>query len=199
MTKRQTWIDQLNRYVFPLVVVGIGMYGTWDLIIQPLSKVQPPTNTCTTLLVNVTVLKPSSQPGQPPKKIQAPKGLPIVVPAGEKRIFLASVENPDEKSVIYQWRSTYGQFESRVTMEPQSIYTAPRSLVNDTITLEASVQGCAPAKRTIEIAVVPSANVPLSEQPFTPDPLATPTAPTTLPTIDPFAEPPKNTKNTNRQ
>lgn len=195
MAKRQTWLEQLNRYVLPLVVVGIGLYGTWDLIVQPLAKFQPPASTCDTNLLTVTVFKPSSTPGQPPKRIQAPKGLPIVVPAGEKRIFSVVVENPEEKSVVYQWRPTYGQFASRVTIEPEGTYTAPRSLVNDTITIEAALQGCAAAKRTIEIAVVPSANIPLSDQPLptlTPDPLATPTTPSTLPTIDPFTEPPNS-------
>ena len=56
MAKRQTWLEQLNRYVLPLVVVGIGLYGTWDLIVQPLARIEQPLNVCTTNVIDVAVL-----------------------------------------------------------------------------------------------------------------------------------------------
>jgi len=192
MAKRQDWLDQLNRYIAPLAVVGIGLYGTWDLIVQPLVSFAPPTQICVTQVFDVAVLKPSTKPDQPPKRVQAPEGLPIVVPAGEQRIFSVDVHNPDEKPVMYQWQATHGKFASRVTMEQQTTYTAPRSLVNDTITIETTVQGCSPVRRTINLAIIPSAKVPASGQPI-PAPMETPTplpsVPSSLPTIDPFAEP----------
>ncbi|MDX2239189.1 MAG: hypothetical protein NW224_00725 [Leptolyngbyaceae cyanobacterium bins.302] len=192
MAKRQTWIDQLNRYVFPLVVLAIGLYGTWDLIIQPYARIEQPLTTCSTNVIDVAVLKPSTNPNHPPKRVQAPEGLPIVVPAGEQRLLAITVDNPEQQSVMYQWQATHGQFASRVTVESQSAYTAPRNLVNDTVTVEATLQGCSPTKRTVDLAIVPSAKVPMTDQPLpeTPAlPSPTPSIPTTLPTIDPFAEP----------
>jgi hypothetical protein len=192
MAKRQTWLEQINRYVLPLVVVGIGLYGTWDLIVRPLAKIEQPLNVCTTNVIDVAVLKPATQPDQPPRRVQAPEGLPIVVPAGETRLLSIEVENPEQQPVVYQWQATHGQFAARITVENQSAYTAPRSLVNDTITVQATLQGCSPAKRTIDLAIVPSAKAPMTEQPLpeTPAlPSPTPSIPSSLPTIDPFAEP----------
>lgn len=186
MAKRQTWLDQLNRYIFPVLVVAIGLYGTWDLIVLPNARIERPLNVCTTTIADVAVFKLSPKSDQPPKRIQAPAGLPIVVPAGETRILSIDVSNPDEKPVIYQWRATYGQFESRYSMQNRSAYIAPRSLINDTLTLEATTQGCAAAKRTIEIAVVPSADVPLLDQPLpAPSPTPLPLPSSSLPTVEP--------------
>jgi len=195
MANRQTWLEQLGRYGFPLLVVGVGIYGTWDLVVSPfMSTLKQPETVCMTTVANVAVFKPSTKPDQPPKPVQATKGLPIVVPAGEKRLISVEVENPDDKSVMYQWRSKYGQFESPITTDKQATYTAPRSLINDTITVEATVQGCSAAKRTVELAIVPSANVPLSNQPL-PDlptqPNPTSTMPS-LPPIDPRVNPTLN-------
>lgn len=194
MAKPQTWLEQLNRYGVPLVVAAIGVYGTWDLIVQPWMRVEQPVEVCSTRIFDVAVLKPSPKPEEPPKRIQAPEGLPLVVPAGETRIFSVDMDNPDQKPVVYQWRSTYGQFASRVTVEGKTTYTAPRSLVNDKITVEATLQGCAPVKRTVELAIVPSAKFPLANDPL-PMPLEPPTPmpsiPSSLPTIDPFADPPR--------
>lgn len=192
MAKRQTWIEQINRYVFPLVVAAIGLYGTWDLIVQPYMKVDQPVEACTTRVTDVALLKPGAKPDQPPKRIQAPEGLPMVVPAGEKRLLSVVVDNPEQKPVTYQWEATYGRFASQITVEEQTTYTAPRSLVNDTVTVEATLQGCTPVQRTVDLAIVPSAQVPLSEEPL-PAPIDSPTPvpsiPSTLPTIEPFTEP----------
>lgn len=194
MAKRQNWLEQLNRYIVPLVVVAIGIYGTWDLIVQPMMRVEQPVEVCVTRIFDVAVLKPSTKPNEPPKRVQAPEGLPLVVPAGEQRIFSVDVDNPDQKPVMYQWQATHGQFASRVSVESKSDYTAPRSLVNDKITVEATLQGCSPVKRTVDLAIVPSAKVPLSNEPL-PMPAETPTPmpsmPSSLPTIDPFADPPR--------
>lgn len=189
------WLEQLNHYVVPLMVVGIGAYGAWDLVIRPFVRFEQPAEVCLTTLTDVAVLKPSAKPDQPPKRIQAPKGLPIIVPAGESRLLSIGVDNPDEKPVMYQWRATYGQFTSRITTENQSEYAAPRSLINDTVTVEASVQGCSAAKRTIEFAIVPSAKVPLSDQPLPnlpTQPNPTSTIPPALPPIDPRVNPTLN-------
>ena len=167
MAKRQTWVDQLSRIIMPLLVVAIGIYGAWDLVIQPLIPVERlTTNACETTIIDVSVLKPSTNPNQPPKRINAPEGLPIVVPANEKRIISVVINNPNEKPVVYQWKATTGQFESRVSVDGESTYVAPNSLVNDTITVEATLQGCSFAQRTIKIAVVPSATAPLGDQPI---------------------------------
>ncbi|MDX2230962.1 MAG: hypothetical protein NW220_15085 [Leptolyngbyaceae cyanobacterium bins.349] len=210
MSKRQTWFDQLRRYCLPLIVVAIGLYGTWDLVAQPLIglfRVEQPVDLCATQVYDVAVFKPSSNPNQPPKRVQSTAGLPIIVPAAEQRLLSVDIENPDQKSAMYQWRATYGQFDSRITIENQSVYTAPLSLVNDTITVEATLQGCSPTKRTLELAIIPSTQVPSTNQPIPDQPLPnqpipnqplpdtiapspTPTLPpTSLPTVTPQAPP----------
>ena len=190
MAKETNWLEQLNRYLVPIVVVGIGIYGTWDLIVQPLLPVDTPLTDCSTTIVAVTVLKPSADPSQPPKPVPVTEGLPIVVPAGETRLIEVEIVNPEEQSAMYQWKATYGAMESRISVNNRMVYTAPRSLVDDTITVEASLQRCTPAKRNLTFAIVPSNKVPLEAPTVMPSlPSPQPTAPSSLPTVDPFAPP----------
>lgn len=161
MANQPTFFERLGQIVPSIAVIAIGAYGTWDLVIKPLVQVeQAPTQACITPVTSVVVEKPA-KPGEPAKKIAAPEGLPLVVPAGEKRNISIDVENPDEKPVIYTWKATYGQFSSRVSTNNESTYTAPTALVNDKITVEVRLQGCSAAQRTVTIAVVPSAGSPL--------------------------------------
>jgi hypothetical protein len=179
MANQPTFFERLGQIVPSIAVMLIGAYGTWDLVIKPLVQVdQAPTQACATLVMGVMVEKPA-KPGTSAKKASAPEGLPLVVPAGEKRIISIEVDNPDDKPVVYTWKATYGQFSSRVTTDNQATYTAPTALVNDKITVEVRLQGCSMAQRTVTIAVVPSAGAPL------PDP--TLPNPTNSPIFDPLA------------
>lgn len=173
MANQPTFFERLGQIVPSIAVMLIGAYGTWDLVIKPLVQVdQVPTQTCATLVTGVMVEKPA-KPGTRAKKASAPEGLPLVVPAGEKRIISIAVDNPDDKPVIYTWKATYGQFSSRVTTDNQATYTAPNALVNDKITVEARLQGCSVAQRTVTIAVVPAVGSPLPD-PTLPDPINSP-------------------------
>jgi len=188
MAKPQTWLEQFNRYVIPLGVLGIAVYGTWDLLIQPLMNDRQSLNVCMTQMVEVAVFKPATKLNQSPKRIQAPDGLAIVVPAGEQRLFSATIDNTEELPVTYQWRATYGRFSNRTTVENKAMYTAPKSLVNDLVTVEATLRGCSATKRTLNFAIVPSAKVPLTNEPLTEPtdfPTPTPTFSSTLPTVQP--------------
>lgn len=179
MANQPTFFERLGQIVPSIAVILIGAYGTWDLVIKPLVQVeQAPTQACVTSVTGVMIEKPA-KPGAPVKQMAAPEGLPLVVPAGEKRTISVEVDNPDEKPVIYTWKATYGQFSSRVTTDNQATYTAPSALVNDKITVEVRLQGCSMAQRTVTIAVVPSAGAPL------PDP--TLPNPTNSPISDPLA------------
>jgi hypothetical protein len=179
MANQPTLFERLSQIVPSIAVIMIGAYGTWDLVVKPLVRVdQIPTEACISPVNTVMVEKPA-KPGVPGKKVAAPEGLPLVVPAGEKRTISVDVENPDGKPVIYTWKATYGTFSSGVSTDNQSTYIAPTSLVNDKITVEVRLQGCSAAKRTVAIAVVPSAGTPF------PDPTLPNSATPPLP--DPFA------------
>jgi hypothetical protein len=189
MTNEPTFFERLGQIVPSIAVILIGAYGTWDLVIKPFVQVnQAPTQACATSLIGVTIEKPA-KPGELSKKRVTPTGLPLVVPAGEKRTISVNVDNPEEKPVVYTWKATYGQFSSRVTTDNQVTYTAPTALVNDKIILEARLQGCSVAQRIVTIAVVPSAGSPLPDSTFAnptnspfPDPLAPdPTSPSVIP------------------
>lgn len=161
MANQPTFFERLGQIVPSIAVILIGAYGTWDLVIKPLVQVdQAPIQACVTSVTSVIVEKPAKS-GEPAKPVSAPEGLPLVVPAGEKRTISIDVDNPDQKPVIYTWKATYGQFSSRVSTENQATYTAPTALVNDKITVEVRLQGCSMAQRTVTIAVVPSASSPL--------------------------------------
>lgn len=161
MANQPTFFERLGQIVPSIAVILIGAYGTWDLVLKPLVQVdQVPTQACVTSVTSVTVEKPAKA-GEPAKQVSAPEGLPLVVPAGEKRTISIDVDNPDQKPVIYTWKATYGQFSSRVSTKNQATYTAPTALVNDKITVEVRLQGCSMAQRAVTIAVVPSASSPL--------------------------------------
>lgn len=182
MSDFSKWLERLNRLVFPVVVVGIIFYGAWDLLIRDSINLPQPTANCETTILDVAVFEPSVVPNGPRRRVQTPANLAIIVPAGEKRIIAVNVVNPDDKGVVHQWQAVYGQFDSRITVDSEVVYTAPQSLVNDTLTLSATRQGCTAAKRTLEMAVIPAANAPLpppvSPTPtLSPDPAALPEMP----------------------
>jgi hypothetical protein len=184
----ESWLEQLSRVVAPVAVVAIASYGAWDLVIQPLLHSRRITeDTCSTRIANIFIEKPGSNPSEPSKKVKAPEDLPLVVPAGEQRPIIIEVENPESESAIYAWNATYGQFNSRRSAENRAIYTAPRKLINDKLTLEVTVGTCSTAKRTITIAVVPSASMPLEPLPSVPN---SPTFPSSAPTPTPLSPTP---------
>ena len=184
MSDFSKWLERVNRLIFPVVVVGIILYGTWDLLIRDSIQLPQPTANCDTTILDVAVFEPSVLPNQTPRRVQTPANLAIIVPAGEKRILSVSVVNPDDKGVVHQWTAVYGQFDSRITVDSDVTYTAPQSLVNDTLTLEATRQGCTAARRTLEMAVIPAANAPLPP-PLEPTPTLPPdgAAPSMMPNV----------------
>ncbi len=206
MAEKETWGDRLSRAAAPIAVILVGAYGTWDVVIKPWVKFQPAAEACTTTVTIVSIAKPDPKTGKSGSSVNAPEGLPLVVEAGATRLISAQVDNPEAKPVIYQWKATYGQFRSRVTTGQESIYVAPTQLVNDTITVEARVQGCSLTKRSVAIAVVPSASSPTSDSlaplpssspilPNAPMPNAptpntlAPILPVPTPTANPYATP----------
>ncbi|NJP11797.1 MAG: hypothetical protein HC866_21910 [Leptolyngbyaceae cyanobacterium RU_5_1] len=177
MSEKQTWIDRLSRITSPILITAITTYGIWDLAVKPWIK-EPQAEACTTTVTGVFLEELSLKPDQSGKEIEAPEGLPVVVPAREKRAITVRVDNPKGKSVVYNWRATYGNFASPITNNSRSVYTAPSSLVNDTVSVEARLQGCSTAKRSVKIAVVPSTSNPTEEltepSPASPVPLPSP-------------------------
>jgi hypothetical protein len=164
-----SWLERLNQIFVTVAIVAVGSYGTWDLIIRPWAKEAPQVALCTPTITRLALDLPGKG-GKSGKAIAARSDLPVIVPAGEQRGVSVQVENPDDKGVTYNWRATYGTFDSSVTTDGRAIYRAPNSLVDDTITVEVRMQGCSLVTQTAAIAVVPSATAP--SQPLSdPDPI----------------------------
>jgi hypothetical protein len=185
MAEKQPWVDRINRVIAPIVVIAIGAYGTWDVVVKPWLRVEQPIQACSTVVTGVFVNTSDPKTGKLKDRLEVPEGLPAVVTAGETRTISVEVDNPESTPVIYQWRATYGQFQSRVTTENQSVYVAPSQLVNDTLTMEVKMQGCTVTKRTIKVAIVPSPNMPLPTQPLPTNPNDPFAPPSPLPTLSP--------------
>jgi hypothetical protein len=176
MPKNQSWIEQMSQIASPIAIAAIVAYGTWDLILQPLFKVNPLSNVCTARILSVSVNRLSLSPELSTEEPQLPEGLPIAVPAGEKRAITVQLENPNRNPVLFTWKADRGKLNPQgSSASSRAVYTAPKTLMNDPVTVQVQVQGCDLEERSLTIAVVP----------------ATPTEPTpTLPKIPLPASPP---------
>jgi len=163
MPENQSWIDQISRFAAPIAIAAIIGYGTWDLILQPLFRVDTISNVCTARILSVSVNRLSLNPELSAEEPQLPEGLPIAVPAGEKRAITVQLENPDRQPVLFTWKADRGKLNPQgSSASNRTVYTAPKTLTNDPVTVLVQAQGCALEERSLTIAVVPAS-------PTTPD------------------------------
>jgi hypothetical protein len=158
MPENQSWIDNVSRVASPIAIAAIIGYGTWDLILQPLFNVEIVRNACTARVLNVSVnrlgLSPELESNEEP---QLPEGLPIAIPSGEKRAITVQLENPDRQPVIFTWKAKRGNISPQgSSASSRAVYTAPKTLTNDPVTVQIQIQGCEVQERSLTMAVVPS-------------------------------------------
>jgi hypothetical protein len=160
MTKKQNWMRQA---VVPSIIGLIGVYGLWDVVVKPIVDARrAESQVCTLEVDNAMVIdKSGNSPQAAVGKSDALGNLPTVVPLGQVRTVTIHVKNPNNRAVQYKWQAKYGQLNpSGMSLQGNSVYTAPARLVNDTITVEVKSVGCAPVTRSLTVAVVPSASSP---------------------------------------
>ena len=176
MPKNQSWIEQISQIASPIAIAAIVGYGTWDLILQPLFKVEPFSTVCTARILSVSVNRLSLSPELPDDEPQLPGGLPIAVPAGEKRAITVRLENPDRKSVLFTWKADRGKINPQgSSASSRAVYTAPKTLMNDPVTVLVQIQGCDAEERSLTLAVVPATpNTPIPPMPDVPLPASPP-------------------------
>lgn len=168
MPENQSWVDQISRVASPIAIAAIVGYGTWDLILQPLFKIEPFSNTCTARILSVSVNRLSLSPELPDDEPQLPEGLAIAVPAGEKRAITVRLENPDRKPVLFTWKADRGKINPQgSSASNRAVYTAAKTLMNDPVTVQVQVQGCDLEERSLTIAVVPA--TPIAPDIFLPE------------------------------
>ncbi|MEX0270864.1 hypothetical protein AB3R30_17115 [Leptolyngbyaceae cyanobacterium UHCC 1019] len=161
MPENQSWIDQISRVGSPIAIAAIIGYGTWDLIVQPLFQGETLSNVCTARILSVSVNKLSLNPEFAEDEPQLPEGLPIVVPAGEKRAITVRLENPDRKPVLFTWKADRGKINPQgSSASSRAVYTAPKTLMNDPVSVLVQVQGCDLEERSLTMAVVPATPAP---------------------------------------
>jgi len=168
MPKNQSWIEQISRVGSPIAIAAIIGYGTWDLILQPLFKSETLSNVCTAKILSVAVNRLSLSPELSTEEPQLPEGLPIAVPAGEKRAITVRLENPDRQPVLFTWKADRGKLNPHgSSASSRAVYTAPKTLMNDPVTVLVQIQGCDAEERSLTLAVVPA--TPITPIPPMPD------------------------------
>jgi hypothetical protein len=186
MSGQANW---LNRAIGPTVIVLIGAYGLWDVVIQPFIAGLKKTPTICQVVVAGMEVKPSDRPAETASPTTGqepivPAGLPVVVATGGKLNIRLEVSNPDNQPLNYTWKALHGQIISP-SRSNRAIYTAPDRLVDDVVSVQVVSPGCLPIQKSRTIAVVPAASTtPLPSLPASPDPLSTPS----LPPIEPTPE-----------
>ncbi len=66
------------------------------------------------------------------------------------------VDNPDGKALLYNWQGKIGKMNPDTrSPSPQSTYTAPSNSVDDTISVDVTLPGCNPVRKSKQIAVTP--------------------------------------------
>lgn len=65
------------------------------------------------------------------------------------------VKNPDNLALLFNWQAIYGKMNPGLrTSSIQSAYTAPPTLVDDTISVEVSAPGCLPLQLSKQVKVI---------------------------------------------
>ncbi len=100
-------------------------------------------------------------------------------------------DNPAGQALLFNWQAVYGQMDPGLRADSaQSIYTAPSKSVDDTISVEITMPGCTPVKRSQQIAVILPSVTPILSSTATPKPAPTPTSiPKPSPTLTPILTP----------
>jgi hypothetical protein len=166
MPERPSWIDKISRVATPIAIAAIISYGTWDLVLQPLFKFENFGNVCNAKILSVSVSRLSLSPELSADEPQLPEGLPIAIPAGEKRAITVQLDNPDQKPALFTWKADRGKINPQgSSASSRAVYTAPKTLMNDPVSVQVQVQGCEIEGRFLTLAVVPATpvipNVPL--------------------------------------
>jgi len=157
MPKNQSWIEQISQIASPIAIAAIVSYGTWDLILQPLFKVEPFSTACTARILSISANRLSLNPEFPDDEPQLPEGLPIAVPAGEKRAITVRLENPDRKPVLFTWKADRGKINPQgSSASSRAVYTSPKTLMNDSVSVLVQIQGCDIEERSLTLAIVPA-------------------------------------------
>jgi hypothetical protein len=191
MSGQANW---LSRAIGPTVILLIGVYGLWDVVIQPFMAGLKKAPTVCQVIVAEMQVKPGDRPletasSSTGQEAIVPSGLPVVAATGGKLNVSLEVTNPDDQPVNYTWKALYGRVIAPSTSSKRAIYTAPDRLVDDVISVRVVSPGCLPVEKNRTIAVVPSNSPsPLPTLPASPDPLSTPSPLPTLPAVEPTPE-----------
>jgi hypothetical protein len=195
-----------NRAISPTVIVLIGAYGLWDVVVQPfMAGLKKPPAVCQVVVAETIVAKPGDHQTEPSRSPSAkesptpqssqepivPAALPIVVPVGKTLTVTVQVTNPDDQPVTYTWEALRGQINPRWGTHNWTTYTAPLQLVDDLVSVRITSPGCIPVRRSKTIAIVPAASPsPLPSLPVPSDPLGSPLPLPSLPGGEPSPEEP---------
>ncbi len=160
MPENQSWIDQISRVASPIAIAVMIGYGTWDLILQPLFKVESSSTACTARILSVSANRLSLNSESLDDEPQLPAGLPIAVPAGEKRAITVRLENPDRKPVLFTWKADRGKINPQgSSASSRAVYTSPKTLMNDSVSVLVQIQGCDIEERSLTLAIVPATSI----------------------------------------
>lgn len=82
-----------------------------------------------------------------------------IIEANQSMKVSIRVDNPDGKSILYNWQAVSGQMNpSTPTDTPVATYTAPSKDVNDTISVDITLPDCKSVRRSGSISVIVSSS-----------------------------------------
>lgn len=85
-----------------------------------------------------------------------------VVKVGESVKVSVRASNPAGRAMLYNWQASYGSLNPDLrSATPESIYTAPSFATDDTISVDITMTGCKPVRRSIEISIIANNESPV--------------------------------------
>jgi hypothetical protein len=127
----------IDRIVVPIVVALVGSAGFWAYLqgIFPF-QVRPSSQACQINVAEISLER---------AVIEVNQSIGVSVRA----------DNPDGSSLLYNWQAAYGQMNPSVrSKNPQSVYTAPATPVDDTISVDITLANCNSVRKTQDISVL---------------------------------------------
>jgi hypothetical protein len=118
------------RAVVPIVVAMVGGTGFWQYL-----QSQNDSQDCQIKTDDISLSK-------------------TIIEVNQTLTVSIRADNPDGKPLLYNWQAKIGKMNPDTrSASPQSTYTAPSNSVDDTISVDVTLPGCKPVRKSKQIAV----------------------------------------------
>ena len=126
----------LKWWLTYVIIPLIGSGGIIAIIVAYINQpTDPPNSPC---FINVSEISVSKR----------------TVEIGEDLRASVRADNPNGRPMLFNWQAVHGMMEPSLrSKSSESVYTAPKIATDDTISVDVTMTGCEPVRKSIEISI----------------------------------------------